>query len=159
MNGGRVGAALARPVSIRGIQVGEPIDAFLDADLRCVLGLEVRCRDGIHRFLPWSVGEAGPDGLSISLSLALLDRPQLEYYREHALPLSRLRRLRLERQDGVLPVEDIVTGADGLVVALVVREGVSEIEIARDKLALERERLLFVNGRPGARVADGIAQS
>jgi hypothetical protein len=143
------------PVSIRGIQVGEPVDVFFDSELRCVLGLEVRCRDGIHRFLPWSVGETGPDGVSISFSLALLDRPQLEYYREHAIPLSRLRRLPVERTDATLPIEDVVTGAGGRIVALVVGDGGSELEIARDDVTVDGERLCYVDDRP----AEPLAQA
>ena len=147
MSGDRVSGVLAGPVCIRGIQVGEPLDVFFDADLRCAIGLEVLCRDGIHRFLPWAVGESGPAGLSISFSLALLDRPQLEYYREHALALSLLRRLPFETADGVCGIDDVVVGSGGRVLELVVDRVGQEVGFGRDAVVLERNRLLHVNGR------------
>jgi len=74
MSGDRVSKVSAGPVCIRGIQVGEPLDVFFDSDLRCAIALEVLCRDGIHRFLPWAVGKSGPDGLSISFSAPACER-------------------------------------------------------------------------------------
>ena len=145
MSGDRVSKVLAGPVRIRGIQVGEPLDVFFDPDLRCAIGLEVLCRDGIHRFLPWAVAKSGPDGLSISFSLALLDRPQLDYYREHALTLSVLRRLPLDMDDGPFELEDVVA-ADGRVVAVVVEQIGGQVSIARDEVVVERHRLRYVNG-------------
>lgn len=153
MNGGRVSEALIGPVCIRGIQVGEPLDVLFDAELRSVIGLEVVCRDGVHRFLPWSVGEPSADGVSISFSLALLDRPQLEYYREHALTLSRLRRLPVETAEASLAVEDVVVSSSGSVLAVVVDGADEATWIARDELVLERERLRHVGRRPAQQTA------
>ncbi len=160
MSGDRVSKVLAGPVCIRGIRVGEPLDVFFDSDLRSAIGLEVLCRDGIRRFLPWAVAKSGPDGLSISFSLALLDGPQLEYYREHALTLSLLRRLPFESSEGRFGVEDVVVGGGGRILALLVEHADRQLWIERQDLVLEPDRLLHVNGRrrhAEERVAGGAA--
>ncbi len=48
---------LAMPVRLHGIQLGRPVDLLLDRDARRVVGLDVLCGDGVHRFLPLPVGQ------------------------------------------------------------------------------------------------------
>ena len=48
----------ALPVRTQGIEVGRTVDAVLDLEAGRVLGLEVRCGDGVDRFVPL-VGKEG----------------------------------------------------------------------------------------------------
>ena len=49
---------LRRPVRLRGIQLGRAVDLILDAAGTRVVGFDVLCGDGTHRFLPLSAAEA-----------------------------------------------------------------------------------------------------
>jgi hypothetical protein len=138
-----VGEVLNRSVRIHGIDVGEPVDVLLDPDLRCVLGLEVHCRDGVNRFLPWLAGELQPDELLVELPVALLDGPQLEYYREHALALNALRRLPVAGFDTpAARVEDVVVDARGRVVALEIDARRRRRTIELDRVRVETDRVV-----------------
>lgn len=79
---------LQRIVRLRGIEVGRVVDVILDAAEERPLGLEVRCRDGRHRFLP--MGAALPEGdeFVVDSPFALLDSDELAFYRERGVPLS-----------------------------------------------------------------------
>ena len=46
---------LALPVRMHGIGLGRSVELIVDVDVRRVLGLEVRCGDDTHRFLPLAV--------------------------------------------------------------------------------------------------------
>ena len=141
--GGSVGEVLNRSVRIHGIDVGEPVDVLLDPDLRCVLGLEVHCRDGVNRFLPWLAGELQPDELLVELPVALLDGPQLEYYREQALALNALRRLPVDGFDTpAARVEDVVVDARGRVVALEIDARRRRRTIELDRVRVETDRVV-----------------
>ncbi len=99
---------LQRPVRLRGIQLGRAVDLILDAAGERVLGFDVLCGDGAHRFLPIAVAEARPGELFVRSSLTLLDPGELEFYRERGTTLRRL------REDGLA---DVVLGEDGVVAA------------------------------------------
>jgi hypothetical protein len=110
---------LLRPVRLRGIQLGRAVDVIVDAELRRVLGLDVLCGDGEHRFLPFAAAEARPDEIAVSSSLTLLDRDELAFYRRHGASLAELRG---ESVRGLGALEDVVVGEGGELQALVVRE-------------------------------------
>jgi sporulation protein YlmC with PRC-barrel domain len=78
---------LEREVSINGIQVGRVVDVLLAPDRETVVGLEVRCNDGRHRFLPKAAASERGDVIAIDSPFALLDTDQLEYYRQNGLTL------------------------------------------------------------------------
>jgi hypothetical protein len=78
---------LEREVSINGIKVGRVVDVLLAPDRETVVGLEVRCHDGRHRFLPNAAASERGDGIAIASPFALLDTDQLAYYRERGLTL------------------------------------------------------------------------
>jgi hypothetical protein len=142
--GERAGAMLARAVRIRGIDVGDPVDVLLDPDLRCALGLEVHCRDGVNRFLPWLSGAFGAEELSVDFPLALLDGPQLDYYRERAVPLNVLRRLTVDDSNGSSArIEDVLVDARGRICALVVAEIDGERAVDPRRVKLDGDRILM----------------
>ena len=91
---------LEQPVRLRGIQLGRAVDLILDADARRVLGFDVLCGDGTHRFLPYAAAEPQPGQIAVSSALMLLDTDELDFYRERGTTLSRWRAER--RQELVL---------------------------------------------------------
>jgi hypothetical protein len=90
MSGRAASELLALPVRLNGIRLGRPVDALLDPTSDRVLGFEVQCGDGEHRFLPFSVAELRPDEIIVGSVLRLIDEPELDWYRRHARRLSEL---------------------------------------------------------------------
>jgi uncharacterized protein YrrD len=80
---------LQRPVSLHGVRIGHVVDVILDASAESALGLEVRCLDGRHRFLPMAAATSTGDEVVIDSPFALLDTEELEFYRERGVPLRR----------------------------------------------------------------------
>ena len=80
-------AFLQRPVDLRRVRIGHVVDVILDRSEERALGLEVRCLDGRHRFLPMAAASAVGDAVVIDSPFALLDTEQLEFYRERGVPL------------------------------------------------------------------------
>lgn len=111
---------LMRPVRLRGIQLGRAVDVIVDPSLRRVLGLDVLCGDGTHRFLPYAAADARDDEIAISSALMLLDRAELEFYRERGISLGALRG---HDVGGLGELEDVVVGCAGCLEELVVRDG------------------------------------
>ena len=103
---------LQRPVRLRGIQLGRAVDLILDPAGRRVLGFDVLCGDGAHRFLPVAVAETRPGEISVRSSLTLLDPAELAFYRERGTTLTALQADELE---------DVVLDADGAVAERVPR--------------------------------------
>jgi hypothetical protein len=108
-----------RPVRLRGIQLGRAVDVLVDRSLHRVLGLDVLCGDGEHRFLPYAAVDARDGQIAIRSALMLLDRSELDFYRERGLSLAELRGTLVP---GVGELEDVVVGEAGALVELVVRE-------------------------------------
>ncbi len=84
MRGRRVAELLALPVRMHGIQLGRPVQALVDARADRVLGLELVCGDGTHRFLPFSVARVRAGEIEVSSALALIDERELDYYRRNS---------------------------------------------------------------------------
>ena len=105
---------LRRPVRLRGIELGRAVDLILDAAGTRVVGFDVLCGDGTHRFLPLSAAESQPDQIAVRSALSLLDAAELTFYQERGTTLAALR---LEELD------DVVLGAGGEVRERVPRAG------------------------------------
>ena len=80
---------LQRPVSLHGVRIGHVVDVILDENAERTLGLEVRCLDGRHRFLPMAAATSAGDEVVIDSPFALLDTDELEFYRERGVTLRR----------------------------------------------------------------------
>src|SRR5215510_1331011 len=78
---------LSLPVRTRGIQLGRPLAALLDESGERLVGLELLCGDGAHRFLPYSVVDVRDDEIAVESALMLLDERHLAFYRERARSL------------------------------------------------------------------------
>ena len=99
---------LSLPVSVEGILVGHVVDVLLDVSGRQVFGLEVRCGDGEHRFLPLAAARVTEREVVGRTSLALLDAPELAFYARKGTTLRSLRR------DG-RPVDDVELAESGVI--------------------------------------------
>jgi hypothetical protein len=78
---------LQRIVRLHGVQVGHVVDVILDASEGSPIGLEVRCQDGRHRFLPWAAATVVEDEIVIDSPFAVLDGDELAFYREQGITL------------------------------------------------------------------------
>jgi PRC-barrel domain protein len=75
---------LQRIVRLHVVQIGHVVDVILDSTEDNPIGLEVRCEDGRHRFLPLAAASLVADEVLIESPFALLDGDELEFYREHS---------------------------------------------------------------------------
>jgi uncharacterized protein YrrD len=78
---------LAQTVVMNGLKVGRVVDVLLGPDGETVVGLEVRCGDGRHRFLPKAAAVERDGLIEIHSPFALLDTDQLGFYREQGRSL------------------------------------------------------------------------
>jgi hypothetical protein len=90
MEGRGASELLTLPVRVNGIQLGRPVDALLDPNVDRLVGLELVCGDGAHRFLPFAVARIGADEIEVSSSLALIDDRESAYYRRNSRRLADL---------------------------------------------------------------------
>ena len=127
---------LRLPVRLRGIELGRPVDLLLDDEARRVIGLDVLCGDGGHRFLPLSAVRILRDEIEVPSALLLLDEPDLMFYRRRCLTLSSIRGSRVGSHGTLADVE---LAGDGSVDAFVVEtaSGVRHVAVTPD-LRVER---------------------
>jgi hypothetical protein len=125
---------LLRPVRLRGIQLGRPVDVLLHPREPHALGLDVLCGDERHRFLPLSAAEVHRDHVEAASPLVLLDLRDDSFYRLQARSLSALRGTRIVG-DGEL--DDVVLAPDWRIVELVLAGG---RRIPLDGIVLPRRR-------------------
>ena len=113
---------LKLPVRLHGIELARAIDLVVDIPAGRAVGLELRCGDGVHRFLP--LGAATVDTAEIALDSALAVVDDGAYYLDHGRRLHDLRGTAVTsdgRQEG--PLEDVVLDGEGAIVQLVVDGG------------------------------------
>ena len=111
---------LGRPVRMNGIQLGHPVDVVIDGDVRRVAGLDVRCGDDAHRFLPLTAARIRSDELAIASTFMLLSPDELAFYRKRGTTLRRLRGTPVSlggRAAGTL--QDVIASGDGAIVEVV----------------------------------------
>ena len=82
---------LELPVSLHGLRVGTVVDVILDRSEGLPMGLEVRCLDGRHRFLPMAAATPVGAEVVIDSPFALLETDELEFYRGRGVSLRRRR--------------------------------------------------------------------
>jgi hypothetical protein len=125
---------VGRPVVIGDVRLGVTVDALLDRALGRLVGLDVRCRDGAHRFLPFPACQVAADRLEIESALVLIER-ELGFYRAAGSALSDLRgQLVTVRGEEVGALADLLVGAEGEVAGIVISapHGESELEAGSD---------------------------
>lgn len=117
-------ALLRRPVRLRGIKLGHPVDLVLDREPLRVIGVEVLCGDETRRFLPLGAARVREDEIAVASALLLLQEPDLSFYRRRGTTLSELRGRQVERRGRELGVlRDVVLEGSGAISALVVDGG------------------------------------
>lgn len=88
----RTGALVGRTVMYRDIRLGVAVDALLDGLVRRLVGLDVLCGDGAHRFLPFPACDVVEKHISVDSALVFLER-DVDFYRAGGRPFSQLRGL------------------------------------------------------------------
>jgi hypothetical protein len=119
---------LSLPVRLHGIDLGRTVELVVDLDVRRVLGLEVRCGDEAHRFLPLAAAHVRDGEIAVASPLTLLD--ELAFYRGRGHGLGALRGARVATAAGTLgTLRDVVFEADGSIRELVVATSAGERRI------------------------------
>jgi PRC-barrel domain protein len=124
MKGGlRASALVGWPVCLRDIRLGMVADVLFDGALRRALGLDVRCGDRAHRFLPFAAAELRDGRVVVDSALVLLSAG-LEFYRAHGHALSTLRGISVTPGAVVLgTLDDLVLDPTGAITAFVLLDG------------------------------------
>jgi PRC-barrel domain len=78
---------LNKRVLTGGIELGRVVDVILDESGERPVGFDVRCGDGTHRFLPFPTARLAAGHLEVDSPLVLLERAELEFYRERGRAL------------------------------------------------------------------------
>jgi uncharacterized protein YrrD len=72
---------LNKRVVTGGIELGRVVDVILDETGDRTIGLDVRCKDGLHRYLPIATIDLDGEEVVVGSPLMLLERDQLDFYR------------------------------------------------------------------------------
>jgi PRC-barrel domain protein len=109
---------------LHGIQLGQPADLLLDRESLRVVGLDIACGDGAHRYLPLPVAVVQDKELVISSPLVLLEEDELSFYRTRTFAYSSLRGRPVEVAGVVAgKLVDIVIDSSGALVEVIVDDG------------------------------------
>ena len=128
------------PVRIDGMDVGRAVDLILDPIQGRALGLDVLCRDEVHRFLPLAAAEVGESEIRVSSAFALMDDAGFEFYRGRTSSLRRLKGTHVARGKRDLgSIRDLVVSPSGDIKAFVVDSG-------QDGMAVPVEPGLSIDG-------------
>jgi hypothetical protein len=118
------------PVRLRGILLGRPADLILHPSAPRLLGLDVLCGDGTHRFLPSSTAVLRDQEIEMGSPFVLLDLPSDSLYRSDAWALSRLIGTPVGDDGAVL--RDVVLGPGWTIDELVLEDGRSRRRVPFD---------------------------
>jgi hypothetical protein len=115
---------LGLPLRLHGVELGRPVDLLLEREGLRAVGLDVLCRDEVHRFLPLPTAAIGERALTIHSPLVLLEEDELDFYRSRTFALSSLRgRPVLRKGKDAGQLRDVVLTADGELRAVVLKPG------------------------------------
>jgi hypothetical protein len=110
------------PVRLEGIDVGRAVDLILDPGQGRALGIDVLCRDDVHRFLPLAAAEVGGDEIRLTTAFALVDDASFEFYRGRTSSLRTLKGTHVARAGhDVGTLSDVLVSAGGEIEAFVVQ--------------------------------------
>jgi sporulation protein YlmC with PRC-barrel domain len=115
---------LRYPVRLDGIDVGRAVDLILDPGQGRALGIDVLCRDEVHRFLPLAAAHVGEGEIRLTTEFALLDDAGFDFYRGRTSSLRRLKGTHVARRGRDLgELRDVVVSAGGDIEAFIVQSG------------------------------------
>jgi len=123
---------LRLPVRVAGMDIGRAVDLILDPVQGRALGLDVLCRDEVHRFLPLAAADVRDGVIELSSAFALVDDSGFEFYRGRTSSLRMLKGTHVAQAGdnrGVL--RDVVLSAAGDLEAFVVEteDGVQRVPV------------------------------
>jgi hypothetical protein len=96
------------------VHLGDPTDALLDGESLRVVGLEVECDDGVHRFLPLAAARIREDHVAVGSALLLLEEDVRGFYRRRTLMFTALLGAPVERAGRLLgELSDLTVAAAG----------------------------------------------
>jgi sporulation protein YlmC with PRC-barrel domain len=72
---------LNKRVVTAGIELGRVVDVIFDETADREIGLDVRCKDGVHRYLPIATVDLDGEEVVVDSPLVLLETDQLDFYR------------------------------------------------------------------------------
>ena len=125
----RTGTLVRRPVVIGNVRLGAAVDVLFDRSLDRLVGFEVSCSDGVHRFLPFPACEVLPDRLAIESALVLLDR-ELGFYRTGGRAFTDLHSQEVSRAgDRLGGLADLLVDQEGKVERLVISAPGGRVEV------------------------------
>ncbi len=134
------------PVRFDGIEVGRAVDLILDPPQGRALGLDILCRDDVHRFLPLAAAEVDGEEIRLSSAFALVDDSGFEFYRGRTSSLRALKGSNVARSGVDLgALRDVVVSTEGEIEAFVVEGGDGP-----DRVPAEPGISLDGNGRNGS---------
>jgi hypothetical protein len=120
------------PISLRGIELGRPVDLLLDLPGGRALGVEVRCGDGARRFLAAHAATLANDAIRVSSPLALVDEAEADFYRRHGAGLSGLLGARVEHATGEGVLDDVCVDERMQITSVVVAAGGERLSVPLD---------------------------
>lgn len=85
----RIGGLVGEPVAIGDVRLGVAVDALFDRQLTRLVGFDISCGDGAHRFLPFPACELRGGRIAVESALVFLDR-ELDFYRAEGSAFSDL---------------------------------------------------------------------
>lgn len=120
------------PVRLDGMDVGRAVDLIIDPGQARAVGLDVLCRDDVHRFLPLAAAEVDDKEIRLSSAFALIDDAGFEFYRGRTSSLRTLKGKQVARAGKKLgALRDVVVSAEGAIEAFVVQsaEGTRSVPV------------------------------
>jgi len=125
----RTGVLVRRPVAVGEVRLGVAVDALFDRGLARLVGFDVGCRHGAHRFLPFPAAEVKEDRLAVESALVLLDR-ELDFYRAGSRAFSDLVGEEVSLAgERIGPLEDLLVDREGNVRRVVVSGPAGAVEL------------------------------
>jgi hypothetical protein len=110
------------PVRLDGTDVGRAVDLIIDPGHARAVGLDVLCRDDVHRFLPLAAAEVDGEEIRLGSAFALMDDAGFEFYRGRTSSLRTLKGTQVARAGKELgALRDVVVSAEGAIEAFVVQ--------------------------------------
>ena len=126
----RTGVLVRRPVVVGAVRLGVTVDGLFDRPLTRLIGFDVRCGDGTHRFLPFPACEVCDERIAVGSALVLLDRG-LGFYTVGGSVFSDLQGQEVSLDgEQIGPLADLLVNAEGSVERIVVSvpDGPLELE-------------------------------
>ena len=112
---------LRLPVRLAGIHVGHAVDLILDPAQGRALGLDVLCKDEVHRFLPLVAADVEDGAIELSSPFALVDGAGFAFYRDRTSSLRMLKGTHVAHAgDDLGALRDVVVSSAGEIEAFVV---------------------------------------